>query len=137
MRAQRESVCVILVLALALLYATPSKAEDHPRDRISVATFVAGTGFVFLSAADKIITYKAITSHRGREVGPILAPWVEAHGVKSAMIGGLALDMGQAVGMAYVAKRWPASRKAVLGGFIAANLVKTYVVVHNVHELRR
>ena len=132
----RTALKVWLVVILLML-PTLSHADDHARDRVSVATLAAGTGFVFLSAADKFITYKALTEHKGREVGPILAPWVEAHGVKSAMVGGLALDIGQAAGMAYIAKRWPGSRKAVPGRFIAATAVKGLVFGHNLRELRR
>lgn len=132
----RSGLRALVVASLLGALPVTAHAEDYDRSRLGVANFAAGTVFVFLSAADKVITYKALTQHKGREVGPILAPWVEAHGVKSAMIGGLALDMGQAAGMAYIAKRWPRSKKAVFGGFVAANVVKVVVVAHNKRVLR-
>ena len=125
----------VWLIATLLLLPSPASAEDYPRDRLSVMTFASEMVFVGLSATDKIVTYKAVTQNRAREVGPLLAPWVETHGVKSAMIGGLALDLGQAAGMAYIAKRWPGSRKAVLGGFIAATAVKGFVIAHNARVL--
>ena len=126
-------LCVVAVL---LLFPSPVRAEDHARDRLSVALLAAGTVNVGLSAWDAGLTYRAVKSHQANEANPLIVPFVEAHGIGSAMVGKLAIDAGVIGGMAYIAKRWPGSKRAMLGGHIAQAAVKMFVISHNMRVLR-
>ena len=127
----KTGLCVIFLLLSSLAHA-----EDHPRDRLSVAIFAAGTVNVGLSAWDAALTYRAVKSHRAHESNPWIVPAVEAHGIGPAMVGKLAIDTGVTVGMSYIAKRWPGSKPAILGGFIAQAAIKGIVIRHNMRVLQ-
>ena len=126
----------LCVVAALLLLPSPVRAADHPRDQLSVALLAAGTVNVGLSAWDAGLTYRAVRSHQAHEVNPLIVPFVEAHGIGPAMVGKLAIDTGTIVGMSYMAKRWPGSRRAVLGGYIAQAAIKGFVIRHNLRVLR-
>lgn len=124
-----------LVLGLLLL-PSASHAEDHDRTPLGIANFTLGTTYIGLSAADAIITYRAVSDGRAREANPLLVPFVESHGIGKTMAAKFAVNVGTELGLRYIEHRWPERQKTVLAARIAAVAVQGYVVARNLRVLR-
>lgn len=128
----------VIVVAMVLLGAvvSPVYAADHDRSRLAIANIAAGTVYIGLSAADAIVTYRAVSDGRAREANPLLVPFVRSHGIGKTMAAKFGINIGTELGLRYIEHRWPDSQKAVLAARISAVAVQGYVVAHNLRVLR-
>ena len=131
----RTALRAWLVVVLLML-PMPSHAEDHDRSPVAVASFAAGLTSISLSAADALITYRSVSDGRAREANPLLVPFVRSHGIGKTMVGKFAVDAGVEGVLRYISHRYPERRKTVFIARLAADSMKAYVVVHNLHVLR-
>lgn len=125
-----------LLVVVLLVVPSLAQAEDHPRDRLSVANFAAGVASVGLASADAWITYRAVSRGEAEEANPWLVPHVKAHGIGPTMAAKLAINVGTEIGFHYIERRWPNSKKALLGARLATIAVNGYAVAHNLRVLR-
>lgn len=129
-------VRLFVVGLLVFGVARVARAEDHDRSPVGVTSFTLGLASIGLSAADSIITYRAVSDGRAHEANPLLVPFVRSHGIGPTMAGKFAVDAGEEIGLRYIAHRWPAHKKTVMIARLAAVGVKGFVVAQNIRVLR-
>lgn len=130
----RSAVLPFTTFVLVMVFAQSASAED--RGRIEIANLAAGVTYIGLASADAVITYRSVSDGRAREANPLLVPFVESHGIGRTMGAKLAVNIGMELGLRYIERRWPESRKSVLLARIAAVGVQGFVVAHNLRVLR-
>lgn len=127
---------VTLVFVLALLgVAAPARAQQRwaAEDRLFVVVLPVYGVLAWKDASDTIDCVKARVCH---EANPLIRPFVDRHGITSAMTGKLAIQAGIAGGLGYAMHRWPSKKRYILASFVTMTALQGYVVYRNHQTLK-